>query len=73
VSGPPQNKQFLLEEMGGGVALFDYDNVHTRAFSDPFGYPCAFYQVLCFPDPAYGILPAFGGSLLFALFTVQGG
>ncbi len=26
VSGSPNNKQFLLEEMGGGVALFDYDN-----------------------------------------------
>ena len=25
-SGSPANKQFLLEEMGGGVALFDYDN-----------------------------------------------
>src|SRR5581483_11851794 len=26
VSGPRENKQFLLEEMGCGVALFDYDN-----------------------------------------------
>ena len=26
VSGAPRNKQFLLEEMGCGVALFDYDN-----------------------------------------------
>ena len=26
VSGAVQNKQLLLEEMGGGVALFDYDN-----------------------------------------------
>jgi hypothetical protein len=26
VSGPPENKQFLLEEMGGGAAWFDYDN-----------------------------------------------
>ena len=26
VSGSPDDKQFLLEEMGGGVALFDYDN-----------------------------------------------
>ena len=26
VSGSPTDKQFLLEEMGGGVALFDYDN-----------------------------------------------
>ncbi len=26
VSGSPYNKQFLLEEMGCGVALFDYDN-----------------------------------------------
>jgi enediyne biosynthesis protein E4 len=26
VSGSPRDKQFLLEEMGGGVALFDYDN-----------------------------------------------
>ncbi len=26
VSGSANNKQFLLEEMGGGVALFDYDN-----------------------------------------------
>jgi hypothetical protein len=26
VSGAPANKQFLLEEMGCGVALFDYDN-----------------------------------------------
>ncbi|HEY7212500.1 MAG TPA: CRTAC1 family protein [Bryobacteraceae bacterium] len=26
VSGSPGNKQFLLEEMGCGVALFDYDN-----------------------------------------------
>jgi enediyne biosynthesis protein E4 len=26
VSGLAQNKRFLLEEMGGGVALFDYDN-----------------------------------------------
>ena len=26
VSGSVTNKQFLLEEMGGGVALFDYDN-----------------------------------------------
>jgi hypothetical protein len=26
VSGSPTNKQFLLEEMGCGVALFDYDN-----------------------------------------------
>jgi hypothetical protein len=26
VSGSVANKQFLLEEMGGGVALFDYDN-----------------------------------------------
>ncbi len=26
VSGSPSNKQFLLEEMGGGVALFDFDN-----------------------------------------------
>jgi len=25
-SGSPQNKQFLLEEMGGGVALFNFDN-----------------------------------------------
>lgn len=25
-SGTPENKQFLLEEMGCGVALFDYDN-----------------------------------------------
>src|SRR4051794_4382039 len=26
VSGSPAGKRFLLEEMGGGVALFDYDN-----------------------------------------------
>jgi len=26
ISGGPGNKQFLLEEMGGGAALFDYDN-----------------------------------------------
>ena len=26
ISGDPRNKQFLLEEMGCGVALFDYDN-----------------------------------------------
>jgi len=26
VSGSPASKRFLLEEMGGGVALFDYDN-----------------------------------------------
>jgi hypothetical protein len=26
VSGPADNKQFLLEEMGGGVAFFDYDH-----------------------------------------------
>jgi hypothetical protein len=26
VSGSPDNKQFLLEEMGGGAAFFDYDN-----------------------------------------------
>ncbi len=26
ISGNANNKQFLLEEMGGGVALFDYDN-----------------------------------------------
>ena len=26
VSGSPLNKQFLLEEMGGGVALLDFDN-----------------------------------------------
>ncbi len=26
VSGSPSDKQFLIEEMGGGVALFDYDN-----------------------------------------------
>ena len=26
VSGSPTDKQFLLEEMGGGVALFDFDN-----------------------------------------------
>jgi hypothetical protein len=26
ISGLARNKQFLLEEMGGGVALFDYDN-----------------------------------------------
>jgi enediyne biosynthesis protein E4 len=26
VSGAAEHKQFLLEEMGGGVALFDYDN-----------------------------------------------
>src|SRR3954449_12471999 len=26
VSGNPVSKRFLLEEMGGGVALFDYDN-----------------------------------------------
>jgi hypothetical protein len=26
ISGSPDNKQFLLEEMGCGVALFDYDN-----------------------------------------------
>ena len=26
VSGSPINKRYLLEEMGGGVALFDYDN-----------------------------------------------
>jgi hypothetical protein len=26
VSGSPSNKQLLLEEMGGGVAFFDYDN-----------------------------------------------
>ncbi|MDQ6705472.1 MAG: CRTAC1 family protein [Acidobacteriota bacterium] len=26
VSGDPRNKQFLIEEMGCGVALFDYDN-----------------------------------------------
>jgi len=25
-SGSPDNKQYLLEEMGAGVALFDYDN-----------------------------------------------
>src|SRR5260370_26882542 len=25
-SGAAENKQYLLEEMGGGVALFDYDN-----------------------------------------------
>jgi hypothetical protein len=26
ISGSPDNKQYLLEEMGCGVALFDYDN-----------------------------------------------
>jgi hypothetical protein len=26
VSGSPSDKRFLLEEMGGGVALFDFDN-----------------------------------------------
>ena len=26
VSGSPDNKQFLLEEMGGGAAFFDYDH-----------------------------------------------
>jgi enediyne biosynthesis protein E4 len=26
VSGSPDNKQFLLEEMGSGAAFFDYDN-----------------------------------------------
>ena len=26
ISGSPENKQFLLEEMGGGAAFFDYDN-----------------------------------------------
>src|SRR6185295_3209479 len=26
ISGSANNKQFLLEEMGGGVAFFDYDN-----------------------------------------------
>jgi hypothetical protein len=26
ISGSAHNKQFLVEEMGGGVALFDYDN-----------------------------------------------
>ena len=26
VSGPAESKQYLLEEMGGGVALFDYDS-----------------------------------------------
>ena len=26
VSGSPANKQFLLEEMGGGVAFYDYDH-----------------------------------------------
>lgn len=26
ISGAAQDKQFLLEEMGGGVALFDFDN-----------------------------------------------
>jgi hypothetical protein len=26
ISGPARNKQFLLEEMGGGAAFFDYDN-----------------------------------------------
>ena len=26
IFGSPDNKQYLLEEMGGGVALFDYDN-----------------------------------------------
>ncbi len=26
ISGSVANKQLLLEEMGGGVALFDYDN-----------------------------------------------
>jgi len=26
VSGSPDDKQFLLEEMGGGVAFFDFDN-----------------------------------------------
>ena len=26
ISGSATNKQFLLEEMGCGVALFDYDN-----------------------------------------------
>ena len=26
VSGSRQNKRFLLEEMGGGAAFFDYDN-----------------------------------------------
>ena len=26
VSGSPENKQFLLEEMGGGAAFFDYDH-----------------------------------------------
>ena len=26
ISGSPDNKQFLLEEMGCGVAFFDYDN-----------------------------------------------
>jgi hypothetical protein len=26
VSGSPDDKQFLLEEMGGGAAFFDYDN-----------------------------------------------
>src|SRR5258708_31296934 len=26
LSGDPVDKQFLIEEMGGGVALFDFDN-----------------------------------------------
>jgi len=26
ISGAPENKQYLLEEMGCGVAIFDYDN-----------------------------------------------
>ena len=26
VSGSPENKQFILEEMGCGAAFFDYDN-----------------------------------------------
>ena len=26
LSGPPEDKQFLLEEMGGGAAFLDYDN-----------------------------------------------
>ena len=26
VSGSPTDKQFILEEMGGGAAFFDYDH-----------------------------------------------
>src|SRR5436309_933423 len=47
ISGNPINKQFLLEGMGGGVALFDFDNdgwldiflVNGSSFQSPAGTP----------------------------------